>query len=152
MQADVDMSGRIEETNRPTALALANGVTVCVWISGRDKWAVIEALQKDKPERERKFIHVRVFSTLLFLLLKDHIRKLSQVRIDLEYVGHEPDIKDWVMTLCRRAGIAVHRDQITFGQIGKKSPAHTVAYEAFKGISRPGKIVTAEELLGILKK
>jgi hypothetical protein len=46
MQADVDMSGRIEETNRPTALALANEVSVSVWISGRDKRDVIEVLRR----------------------------------------------------------------------------------------------------------
>lgn len=35
MQADIDMSGRIEETNKPTALALANGMKgEFVYLSG----------------------------------------------------------------------------------------------------------------------
>lgn len=152
MQADVDMSGRIEETNKPTVLALADGINICISISAKEKRSAIEVLKRRKLKRKRRLIPVRVFSTLLFLLLRDHIEKLDLVVVDLEYPGHEPDIKDWVMTLCRRDGIVVHRDQIVFEQVRKKSPAHELAYRTFKGRIRPDRKVTAEDVLRLIGK
>ncbi len=152
MPTDVDMSGRIEETNRPTAIALANDVNECILISERDKRAVIETLRRQKPERERKLIHIRIFSTLLYLLLRDHFQRLSVVTIDLEYPGYERDIKDWVMTLCRRNNVLVHHDQIEFHRVGKKSPSHLLAYQTYKGQKPPNRRITAQEILRILGK
>jgi hypothetical protein len=152
MQADVDMSGRIEETNRPTALAMANGVAVSIFMSAKDKRRIIEALRQRKPARERKFIHIRVFSTLLFLLLERDIEKLATVIVDPEYPGYEADIKDWGLTLCRRHGIPVHRDQIVFRRVGKKSPAHRLAYRTFRGKIQPTQRVAAEDVLRLTGK
>jgi len=152
MQADVDMSGCIEETNRPTVLALANGVTVTIIMSAKDKRTVIETLRQRKRKRERKFIHVRAFSTLLFLLLERHIEKLAAVIIDPEYPGYEADIKDWGLTLCRRNNLPVHRDQIVFRQVGKKSPSHSLAYRTFKGKTQPTRRIVAEGVLKLVGK
>jgi hypothetical protein len=152
MQADVDMSGRIEETNRPTVVALANGAVASIFISPRDKRKVIETLKRRKPERERKYIYIRVFSALLFLLLEHEIGKLSLVVVDPEYPGYEADIKDWVLTLCRRNVVPVLRDQIMFRQVGKKSPAHELAYQTYKGKLQPDRIITAEEVLRLTGK
>jgi hypothetical protein len=147
MQADVDMSGRIEETNRPTALALANGVSVSIWISAKDKREAIAALRKLRPERERKFIHVLLFSHVLYLLVRGHIEKLNLIKVDEEYPGYEPVIKNRVLSLCRNEGLKVEADQIAFTRVGKKSPAHTLAYGVFKGNIRPGNILTVEEII-----
>jgi hypothetical protein len=89
MQIEVDMSGRIEETNRPTVLALANGLSFSIRITAREKRLAIARLEQQKPELSRRLIHVLLFSNLLFLLLKDHMGKLDLVEIDPEYQGYE---------------------------------------------------------------
>lgn len=152
MHADVDMSGRIEETNRPTAVGLANGVQSSLWISAREKRLAIEALQAARPHRDRAAIHVRVFAILLFLLLREHLPHLQGVSIDPEYPGHEPTIKNGVMAGCRKQGIPVFADQLTFRRVGKKSPAHTLAYAVFKGRQKPDRIVTAREILAVFRQ
>lgn len=68
-----------------------------------------------------------MFSVLLYLLLQDHITKLDTVIIDTEYTGYEAVIKNRVLTLCRRQGMKVFADQITFQQVEKKSLAHIAA-------------------------
>jgi hypothetical protein len=147
MHADVDMSGRIEETNRPTALGLANGVRYSVLISAHEKRLAIEGLRYIYPHWSRRLIHVRLFSTVLYLLLQNHLPRIALVTVDPEYPGYERDIKDWVLSLCRRQNLQVFADQITFRSVGKKSPAHHLAYGVYKGKSKPDQMITAREVL-----
>lgn len=98
-----------------------------------------------------------MFATLLYLLLKDDIERMGRVIVDTEFSGAENqrDIKDWVLTLLRRQGIRVYRQQLVFQQIhrGKKEPpAHKLAWRVFKGYVKPDKIITAEDVLGEFSK
>ena len=102
------------------------------------------------PHWSRRLIHVRLFSTLLYLLLYDHLERLALVTVDPEYPGHERDIKDWVLTLCRRRGLKVFADQVTFRRVGKKSPAHYLAYGVFKGRRKPDRMITTQDILAEL--
>ena len=152
MHADVDMSGRIEETNRPTALGLANGMSYSVLISAREKRRAIATVGQLYPHWRRRLIHVRLFSTTLYLLLQSHMHQVDLVTIDPEYPGHERDIKDWVLTLCRRQGLRVYADQMAFQRVGKKSPSHRLAYGVYKGQYKPNQVITAEDLLAELRQ
>lgn len=147
MQVDVDMSGRVEETNRPTALAMANGLKFSIRISAADKREVIDTLSRQRPYLARTRIHILVFTALLYLLVKGHIEKLRLVIVDPEYPGHEAAIKSQTLTFLRRQGIKVFKDQITFQRVTKKSPAHKLAYQVFKGVAATDRVITAEELL-----
>jgi len=147
MHTDIDMSGRIEETNKPTVLALANGLSFSILISARDKRTVIDTLRTHKPHWERKLIHIFVFGTLVFMLLKDYLEKLDYVVIDPEYPGYERDIKDRILLLCRKHRVQVNKEQITFEYVGKKSPAHAVAIAVFRGERIPDRQVTADAIL-----
>ena len=149
MHVDVDMSGRVEETNRPTALALATGMVFCIAISAADKRSIIEIIRRKKPHWSRKQIHVRFFATLLFLLLRDHIARLDVVMVDPEYPGYEQDIREWVMRLCRQHKIRVYKEQIAFERVGKKSPAHQQAIQVFRGELKAHRTVRIGEVLTV---
>src|SRR5574341_268081 len=120
MRVEVDMSGRVEEKTRPTAVALANSQEYSLRISARDKRAVVNHLSRNRPHLSRSTLHVLIFATLLFLLLKECIVTLDLVIIDPEYVGYEAIIKDRVLTLLRKHGIEARKDQLTF-----RSEEHT---------------------------
>lgn len=146
MHADVDMSGRIEETNRPTAIALANGVTYCLRISATEKQILLETLKKQRPERGSKLRHVLVFSTLVFFLIKDRGQKLQRVFIDLEYSGYEASIKEHILNLARRYELNL-KCEIVFQRVGKKSPAHDLAISVHRGKRKADRVITAKEVL-----
>lgn len=152
MEAEIDMSGRIEETNRPTALALANDVAVCIRISAKEKRKAIEELIRLKPERTRTAIHILTFSSLVFLLIREHIEDLYLVSIDPEYQGHEKTIKDQILTLCRKHGLRVDKDQIAFKYVGKKSPAHDLAISVFRGDTQPNEDILAKQVIELHEK
>lgn len=147
MQVDVDLSGRIEVTTHRSVMALANGKTYSILLPASEKKAVLSALKSKKPGWSRKLTRVFVFSALLFLLLKEHISKLSLIIIDPEYPGHEPIKKDRVMTHCRKHGLEVYADQFTFRRVGKKSPAHELAIRVFRGNEQPDVALKSRDLL-----
>ena len=147
MQVEIDMSGRIEETTRPTALALANGLAASIRITAREKRKVLRTLRHSKPQWSRTLINVYVFSVVLCLLLREHIEKLDLAIIDPEYPGYESVIKNRVLTLCWRQGLTVHKDQITFGRVGKKSPAHDLAIKVYQRKVPPDQRITAKDVL-----
>lgn len=151
MNADIDMSGRIEESNRATAVGLANGVSFCVYISGVEKRKAIAILKQRYPDRDANLIHIFVFTVLLYYVLQPHIERLSLVTIDLEYTGHDALIKNRVMTLLRNAGLSVEKEQLTIGRVGKKSPSHELAYGVYAGKKKPDRVLTAADVLVLIR-
>jgi hypothetical protein len=151
MHVDVDMSGRIEETNKPTALGLANGISVSVAMTAAQKRRAIAALKKLRPEQDVNLLHLLVFTGLLYYLLRPVMEQLTLVTIDLEYPGHDAVIKNRVITLLRNAGISVEKDQLTIGQVGKKSPAHELAYAVYAKKQAADQVVTAEEIVALVR-
>ena len=151
MHADIDMSGRIEETNRATAVGLANGVSFCVYLSGAEKRKVIAILKQRYPDRNITLIHVFIFTVLLYYVLQPRIEDLSLVTIDLEYMGHDALIKNRVLTLLRNAGLRVEKEQLSIAQVGKKSPSHELAYGVYAGKKKPDRILTAADVLVLIR-
>jgi hypothetical protein len=150
MQVEVDQSGKVEATQKPTVLALANGMRYSIRISAKAKRIVLAEMEKRKPRRSRTQHRLRLFSILVFLLLKDHLGRMDHVIIDVEYTKRERSIKDWVMVLCKRHGITIYRDMISFRQVTRKSPAHDLAIKVYRGEVRPSREIEAEEVLELI--
>lgn len=149
MEAEIDMSGRVEETNRMTAIALANDISISISISASEKQKLIKAMLKRKLQK-RNTVHVSIFSSLLFLLLREHIEKLDLIAIDPEYPSYEAVIKNRLLTLCENNGLEVDKECIYFEQVGKKSPAHDLAIKVYRGKATADREVTAKEILDLL--
>ena len=147
MRVEVDQSGKIEWTQKPTALALANGIRFSVLISAQAKREVVEELKKRRPTRDRTSHHILVFATLLFLLLKDQLPRLTEIVVDVEYHGHDARIKEHFLNLCKRHKRPVEPQVISFQRIGKKSPAHNLALAVFRGNTKPGRVLQAVHIL-----
>lgn len=146
---EVDMSGKIEETNKPTALALAGSINVSLYMTATEKQIILKALRAARPKWSRSKINVYIFAALLFFLLKDDIQKIDLVTIDLEYTGHDGIIKNRLIHHCRQAEISVYTDQITFASVTKKSPSHKLAWRVYKGIVSPDLTVSAQTVLDV---
>lgn len=150
MRVDVDQSGRVDRTDQPTVLALANGSRYTIRISAAAKREVIKTLRQGG--QSGKTLYILMFSTLLYLLLVEKIDSLSSVVIDTELLGHEPTIKVHVLNLFRRRGKTIESEVLTFRQIGKHSPAHATAIGVFRREIMPDREITAQELLAEFEK
>ena len=95
---------------------------------------------------------LRLFAVCVFLFIKDHISDLDEVVIDQEYPGHEHEvlwlIRRFLKQAARRPKPATHW---TIRPIGKKSPAHRVAWQTLRKQRKADKSVRALELLKLLR-
>ncbi|MEZ4614419.1 MAG: hypothetical protein R2867_02740 [Caldilineaceae bacterium] len=142
---EIDQSGHIEMTRDNTALALANGKRYCILVPPRTARNCLLAL-RHKQIRPPK-LQVRLFSATLACLLEEQINERIFVTIDREYAGLDQDIQRQLLRLLHRQGIPIRHEQITFGHVGKKSPAHDLALAAYRGEVKPDRIITTIELL-----
>lgn len=142
MKIYIDQSGKIEETNRDTILALSNHEQYSVKIHRRTKRRILEQFRlHGKP----KLYTLRTFSAGVFLLLKMHKTKIDEVVIDTEYFGKNAIIKSMIEAMFTKAKFS-NDTSITFGHIGKKAKAHLLALSVFRGKKKANKVINYSEL------
>ncbi|OIO92650.1 MAG: hypothetical protein AUK03_09475 [Anaerolineae bacterium CG2_30_64_16] len=143
LRLEVDQSGKIE-TAQDTILAYSNNTgRYAICIPGQVKREILTHLRQQGKSKTRAVIWV--FSVGLFFLLRDVLARVSWITIDLEYEGHEADIKSMLMRLARQNGLRIDPDVVTFAAIGKSSGAHEQAIGVFRGQFKADRIITLAE-------
>ncbi|NOX62045.1 MAG: hypothetical protein GXP42_08875 [Chloroflexi bacterium] len=142
---EVDQSGRIEVLTENTALGFSNAIQASILISAPVKRKVSTVL-RERGVRS-KMISIRMFAASLFLLLENYLDLIEIITIDQEFPGWEPQIKGLLLSHIRERAPDFASEHIVFSQIGKKSPAHEVAWRTFRGKRTPEKKPTSTELL-----
>ncbi len=144
MHYEVDQSGKIEQTNSITVIALANSKSITISISGSEKRKSLKYFrEKGKP---KQFTY-KTFSTIIALAISK-IKPHNKIIIDKEYPGHESEIKAEVFRILEKI-YPKHKVHIVFGLVGKESPAHKRAYAVYIKKSKETYKITAQEILRI---
>lgn len=149
MYVEVDISGHVRGNNH-VVIGMGGGFTRSILITSSEKRKATQIIRYKKPRWGEKRIHIRLYSLLLFCLIRDHIPQISQLVIDVDYPGYENDIKSDILDLCHKHAIPVDKHKFSFKQIGKKSLAHDVAYLTYTGKRPPDLIISAKDIAGIL--
>ena len=150
MRIEIDQSGRIEYTSKPTVLAFSNSRNGLIIILAREKKLVQKYFRQiGKP---RLFAYM-TFAAAIFLLTKNIVRNRDQLIIDREYPGYEKFIGRKVKE-CILSQTKIRDIGISTTQIGKKSKAHDLAWHEYTKQKRDGKIkkISARELIRIIKR
>lgn len=146
MQVEVDQSGKIGKTNEDTVLAFSNGRRFAILIPSQVKQECVKAL------RQRGFspqsTYLRLFVVCLYFLLRNYIVEVDLILIDVEYPGKNAQIKEHLLNFLRRSGIEVGKHKISFSHIGKKSNAHQIALDTFRGKLKADLVLSVEDILG----
>ncbi len=146
MKIEIDQSGKIEQTNLNTIIALSNNVQYALILKKRTKRILQEIFRKQgKP---RMFVY-QTFAALIAILLKEAKPK-TQVTIDMEYLGLQDLLKrqiDEYSTLLLGPKIPT----FVFGFVGKESPAHILAEKVAYKKKRANKIVSLNEIIKIIR-
>ncbi|KKQ51023.1 hypothetical protein A2865_01595 [Candidatus Woesebacteria bacterium RIFCSPHIGHO2_01_FULL_39_17] len=80
--------------------------------------------------------------------MKKSAFKPDIIIIDIEYPGHEPAIKNILLTKLRRD--KEREPGIYFSKIGKKDPAHLAAIQTFRGKEKSNETVSWKEMLKLI--
>ncbi len=138
---EVDQSGRTDRLNEDTVVAFSDGIQSSVLLTAAVKRACYFKLRERKMSK--KVAVVTLFAAGLVILLQGRGKEMETICIDIEYPGWEGEI---LQQLLRRL-LWLRRSQIRFGQIGKESRAHDLAWSTFRRKRAADKRVGAEELL-----
>lgn len=143
---EIDQSGKIEQTNRNTVLAISNGKKFSILLRAQDK-RLLQDIYRTFFNKQRQFIY-EVFSALLYILISN-VKPQTRIIIDREYPGQEGLIKLLLLKFYNDQSKNAPAN-IEFGLVGKSSPAHDLGYKVFKKKQKASKIVTFEEILDII--
>ena len=128
MKIEIDQSIKIENTSKTTYIAFSNAINHVVSLSAREKKKIQTYFRKIG---KRKLFVTITFSTLVFLLIRNHLENGMTIIVDKEYPGYEKYIeqklKDFIDQNTRKENC-----RMRFSEIGRKSGAHIVAYDAFR--------------------
>lgn len=149
MRIEIDQSGKIENTERPTVLAFSNKKFRAILIAAREKR--ILQIHFRKLKKPRMFIF-STFAAMVVCLIKTYRGNLSEIIIDREYYGHEDIIKSLILEISRSQSVELTKDQIRFRSVGKKSRAHILALSSYRNRKSDLKISAKEVLILINKK
>jgi len=141
----IDQSGKVEQTQIDTIVALANGTDGSVLCKTQTKRILQEVFRRQK--RAKLFPYL-TFAALVAILIKICAPK-RKVIIDTEYYGHNNLIRERIIAYLRLLG-QQNMMPIEFGYVGKNSPAHTLAAHVGNKKRKPTKKVTLEEILKLL--
>lgn len=146
MKIEIDQSGRIEETNRDTILALSNDVNYSIRIHRRTKRKLLEDFRRQgKP----KLFTVKVFTAGLYFLLNKHHKKSDNIVVDIEYAGKNSIIKSILLDYTKDVFI---RDKISFKSIGRKSNAHILAIEVYRKNKKADMVIGYNQFVKLFNK
>ena len=144
MTYQIDQSGKVEDTNKLTVVAYANGKIKSVKIGSVEKQKLLAAM-RDLDYSKRNYLY-KIFAALIYFLLSDE--KVDSVVIDREYFGHEAIIKGMIIQLLNKNRKNV--PEIQFDFIGKSSRAHKAALDVFRGDVEADLVVTAKDVLKLI--
>lgn len=143
---EIDQSGKIEQTNFDTIIALTNGIKRTIFIKKSEKRLLESYFRKRKLLT--KFYPSLIFSVLVAVLTIESKVKTS-VFIDTEYFGHNNFIKNNIEEILERFKLK-NIPTIKFGFVGKESKSDYLASRVSRGKIKPDRIINANEVLSII--
>ncbi len=143
MKYQVDQSGKIENTEKPTVIAVCNHITLTIIIPAKIKRQFQEICRRDGLTR--LYVYV-MFSIGLGLLLTE-LKAKSKVIIDTEYPGKEKLIKNLIEIFMGK-----QKTDIDFARIGNRPKVHYVAHDVYSKKKKADKIISLEEIVKTTKK
>jgi hypothetical protein len=129
MKIEIDQSGKIENTNKLSIIALVDGFSKTLLISAKDKKSIQVIFRR--IHQPRVFIS-KVFAACIYFLVKDDIKKIDTIMIDNEYPGYEKYIRRLILEYFEDNNYKTDKFHIYFRKFGKKSKAHDCANKAYK--------------------
>ncbi len=143
MKYQIDQSGKIENTNVVTVLAICNHCICTVIIPAKTKRQFQEICRQNGLTRLYVYI---LFSFGIYALLSQ-LKDVSQVTIDTEYPGKEKLIDRTIKAFFENSDI-----DIKFARIGNKPRVHYAAHDVYAGKKKANKIISLNEILSKMEK
>jgi len=146
----VDLSAKVEQWERDSAVAACNDITRILLIPGRVKQQVRQMLIR---QHTRSSVHYRAFAVFIYLAIRDDLANIEQLVIDRDYSGANVEgvIKSLLLDLLHKDKPNLPNGFIRFENIAGQR-ADVFARECFQRKREADRMVRFEELEAILRK
>lgn len=147
MTYQIDQSGRIEQTNLNTILAITDKNTQIAVIFERKNKRIVQSIFRG--QRKIRMFTIFTFSALIAILIKESAIGQNTILIDHEYLADEDFIKERILQYLQQ--LKVHTmPKIEFGHVGKTSTAHELAAKVAHQKKKANKIVDLKEIFELV--
>ena len=146
MTCQIDQSGKIEQTNKNTVLAMSNKKQYSIVIPRKIKRQLQEIYRRKGLTR---FFIYQIFSLGIYFLLEP-IKQTTKIIIDPEYPGKNKIITSFIKAFLETNKKPIH--ELHFKRIGNQPRVHYAAHDVFTGKKKANKILTLKEILETIKK
>lgn len=145
MKYQIDQSGKIEQTNVKTVVAITNGEEIAIVLSSADKKLIQDIFRQTKHVKNYPFV---VFAALLALLIKKANPK-KKILVDKEYTGQEKLITEKYVNFMKELRVKPI-PVIQFGHVGKSARVHRFGYLVWSGKIKKSFPVTISSILELI--
>ena len=145
MRIEVDMSGKIEQTDMDTVVAFSNNHQYAVLLPKELKRRLIDRYRKEKQ------IILKLFVICVYYTLRDYLHQIELIIIDNEYDGKQNYIKSFLLDYIRKDYKDFDKNLIRIAHITKKSKAHEVAANVKRGFAKPQKTLSEKDIEKLIR-
>lgn len=149
----VDLSAKVEQWNKNTAVAFSNGIKGAILIDKKTKKAARDWLKIKYPNRGMTFYRYNLLTALIYLLLKPNLGKIGRIVIDKDYPGRESEnqIKSRLLQFLHRGDLCPKRVLVSFQEV-KGSKADLLARDIFVGKKKADREASLDEIKTVFAK
>lgn len=138
-KVEVDVSGAVAQTAVASVFAYSNGKNYSILISSKIKRLALEHFRLFSEKKFHKTFYFKLYISGLIILFSS-LSGNYDIVLDTELYGQDENIKGELKKILE------NKVNLSFKQIGRKSPAHFLAKGVFLKKIQPNKIVTFVEL------
>ncbi len=148
--AYVDLSAKLEQWTKDTAVAISNGASSALWVPKEIKQRARDLLRE---RHGRQTVRYRLLAILIFLAVEAHLPQIDTLFIDRDYAGAEAEatIKNLLLHLLHQNGYTFGASFIRFANV-KGSGADRTARRTYVGKESPPRQVAWEEIMTQMQK
>jgi hypothetical protein len=148
--AYVDVSAKIEQWTKDSAIALSNGKSRVYLVKSKVKQRLRQLLTK---QHGGSSVNYRIFALLVYLVARDELNDIVQLVIDKDYTGKEVEatIKNLLLALLQNDKPELKAGFIRFENVRGRN-ADILARNVYQGVVLPTRVVGFQEIEALLKK
>ena len=146
MKYQIDQSGKIEQTEKPTVLAYTNDRSRSLLIPAKTKRQLQETFRR--CGMTKVFVY-HIFAAGIFCLISN-LKQKTEIVIDKEYPGKEKLLSELIKKQLSVHGKPIHN--ISFKRIGNQPKVHYAAHDVYVKKKKPDIIISLTKIIRVLKK
>jgi hypothetical protein len=146
----VDLSAKVEQWSRDTAVAFSDGIKGTVLINKKVKKAARNWLHHRYPNRSLAFYTYLLLAILIYMAIKPHLPKIQHIEIDDDYPGvsSHDRIKNLLLNFLQIDDPSLRGNFISFREV-RGSAADLLARRTYKGELETEREVSLNDIKGL---